>query len=155
MQNPLREGLRIERSAGPCAVIIFGASGDLAKRKLIPALYSLARQNLLPLNFYILGAARTEMDEDVFRKSMHDAVQEHSEEGLGDETLWSDFASRLHYISVDPAVPDTTKNLKSKIEELDAKNDTGKNRLFYLSIPPASFSQFIEMLRSTGLNHSD
>jgi glucose-6-phosphate 1-dehydrogenase len=155
MQNPLREGLRIERTAGPCGVVIFGASGDLAKRKLIPALYSLARQNLLPVSFYILGAARTEMDDDAFRKSMHDAVQEYSEEGIGEETLWKDFASRLHYIPLDPAIADTTKNLKNKIEELESQNNTGKNRLFYLSIPPASFSQFIEMLRSTGLNQSD
>ena len=155
MQNPLWEGLRIERTAGPCGVVIFGASGDLTRRKLIPALYSLARQNLLPVSFYILGAARTEMDDDGFRKSMHDAVQEHSDEGIGDETLWEDFASHLFYVPLDPAIPESTKALKSRIEQLDIEKDTGKNRLLYLSIPPASFSEFIRMLASNGLNHSD
>jgi glucose-6-phosphate 1-dehydrogenase len=155
MQNPLRQGLRIERTAGPCGVVIFGASGDLTRRKLMPALYSLARQNLLPVSFYILGAARTEMDDEGFRKSMHDAIQEHADEGIGDETLWRDFASRIHYVPLDPAIPQATETFKRKIEELETNSDTGKNRLFYLSIPPASFLQFIEMLQSTGLNQSD
>src|SRR5687767_6328146 len=98
MKNPLLAGLRIERKAGPCALVIFGASGDLTKRKLVPALYSLARQNLLPESFFILGAARTELTDDSFRQSMREALQEFSDEGIADEAIWESFASRLYYI---------------------------------------------------------
>lgn len=154
MQNPLRAGLRIERTAGPCGVIIFGASGDLTKRKLIPALYSLARQNLLPVSFYILGSARTRMDSQAFRASMQEAVAEHSDAGIEDPTHWEDFASRIHYVPVDTDHASTGDELKRVIEKLDQENDTGGNRLFYLSTPPSSFSPFIRLLESTGLNHS-
>jgi len=75
LENPLREGIRLERTAEPCAVIIFGASGDLAKRKLIPALYRLVQERLLPAEFAIVGLSRTEMTEDEFRARMKSAVE--------------------------------------------------------------------------------
>lgn len=155
MQNPLLAGLRIERKVGPCALVIFGASGDLTKRKLVPALYSLARQNLLPASFYILGAARTEMTEDAFRTVMRESLQEYSDDGIADETVWENFATRLHYLPVDPAQPDSGKRLKSRLEELDEQWGTERNRLFYLSIPPSSFVPFIQMLEANHLNRSD
>jgi len=73
--NPLRAGLRLDRVPGPCGVIIFGASGDLTKRKLVPALYSLLRQNLLPASFYIVGSGRTTMTSEVFRDGMRTAMK--------------------------------------------------------------------------------
>ncbi|MBD0326109.1 MAG: glucose-6-phosphate dehydrogenase, partial [Pyrinomonadaceae bacterium] len=78
MENPLREGIRLERTAGPCAVVIFGASGDLTKRKLLPALYRLVQQRLLPAEFAIVGLARTEMTSEEFRTRMREAVAEFS-----------------------------------------------------------------------------
>jgi glucose-6-phosphate 1-dehydrogenase len=155
MENPLRSGLRIERTAAPCAVVIFGASGDLTKRKLIPALYSLMRQNLLPSNFYILGAARTEMSDDDFRSAMREAVQEFSDEGSDDETLWQNFAKRLHYAAVSPDQPATGEKLSRRLDQMDGEWATGKNRLFYLATPPSSFSPFIRLLAASGMNRSD
>ncbi|MCI0603642.1 glucose-6-phosphate dehydrogenase [bacterium] len=155
MENPLRAGIRLERTAGPCSVVIFGASGDLTKRKLMPALYSLLRQNLLPGSFYILGAARTEMNDEAYRKTMREAITEFADEGIGDETLWQNFASRLFYLPIDPDQPDSTEKLKKTLEKLDGQWGTEKNKLLYLSIPPNSFSSFIRMLESAGLNRSD
>ena len=154
MQNPLLAGLRIEKKPGPCAVIIFGASGDLAKRKLVPALYSLARQNLLPPAFYILGAARTDMNDDGFRGAMREAIEQFSEEGIADETVWANFASRLHYTPIDPSQQPTVDLFKKKLEELDSKWGTENNRLFYLATPPGSFNQFVRMLEASHLNRT-
>jgi len=155
MQNPLLTGLRIERKAGPCALIIFGASGDLTKRKLVPAVYSLARQNLLPSSFFILGAARTEMNDDAFRQAMRQALEEHGDEGIADETLWESFASRLYYIPIDPAIHPTAENFTKRLNELDDQWGTGGNHLFYLSTPPSSFGPFIRMLQENHLNRSE
>ena len=77
LDNPLREGVRLERTAEPCAVVIFGASGDLTKRKLFPALYSLAYRRLLPENFAIVGVSRSEESDDEFRERMKEAVTEY------------------------------------------------------------------------------
>jgi glucose-6-phosphate 1-dehydrogenase len=155
MENPLRAGLRLERTAGPCSVVIFGASGDLTKRKLMPALYSLMRQNLLPGSFYILGAARTEMNDETFRKNMREAITEFADEGIGDEILWQNFASRLFYLSVDTDQPDSAEKLKRILDELDAQWGTQKNKLLYLSIPPNSFSPFIRLLEAAELNRTE
>src|SRR5277367_3827321 len=97
--NPFRIGLDTERVPAPCVFVIFGASGDLTRRKLLPALYNLAVSRLLPPWMSIVGFALTEMSEDEFRKSMHDAVADFSRRKPIDETVWQDFASRLHYVS--------------------------------------------------------
>src|SRR4026207_1782533 len=85
--NPLRAGMRIEHSAPPCAVVIFGASGDLTKRKLLPALYRLPQQRLLPAEFVIVGLARHQMSDAEFHTQMRAAVQEQDESGEFDETV--------------------------------------------------------------------
>ena len=79
LDNPLRAGMRLERTAQPCTVVIFGASGDLAKRKLIPALYRLVQERLLPAEFAIVGLARTQMSDEEFREKMKESVIEFSE----------------------------------------------------------------------------
>ncbi len=92
LDNPLREGVRLERTAEPCAVVIFGASGDLAKRKLIPALYRLVQERLLPAEFAIIGLGRTAMSDDEFREKMKASVIEFSEAKRVDEEVWQSFA---------------------------------------------------------------
>src|ERR1044071_6181137 len=99
--NPLREGVRIERTADPCTVIIFGASGDLTKRKLVPALYRLTQERLLPAEFAIVGVARTPMDRDEFREKMKEAVASFSESKRVDESVWQSFAQGIYYLAGD------------------------------------------------------
>ncbi|HSF25691.1 MAG TPA: glucose-6-phosphate dehydrogenase, partial [Blastocatellia bacterium] len=93
--NPLREGLRLERTADPCIVVIFGASGDLTKRKLVPALYRLTQHRLLPAEFAIVGFARSPMSHDEFRAKMKDAIGTYSEDKAIDEAVWQSFAQGL------------------------------------------------------------
>src|SRR5438132_13442048 len=101
MENPLRQGIRLEQTAEPCTVIIFGASGDLTKRKLVPALYRLVQQRLLPAEFAIVGLARTEMNDDEFRQKMREAVAEFSEAKSVDDEVWQSFAQGLYYLTED------------------------------------------------------
>src|SRR5579872_1251235 len=96
--NPFRVGLETERAPAPCVFVVFGASGDLTRRKLLPALYNLAVSRLLPAGMSIVGFALTEMSEDEFRASMRAGVTEFSRRKPIDEAVWSDFASRLHYV---------------------------------------------------------
>ncbi|MEW6730488.1 MAG: glucose-6-phosphate dehydrogenase [Acidobacteriota bacterium] len=154
LENPLREGLRMERKAQPCVVVIFGASGDLNKRKLTPALYSLYQQHLLSNGFAMVGFARSKMDHDAFRKLMTDAVREFGEGGLGDESVWSSFAQNLFYVSGDPRNPDSYKELSKLLDELDRDHGTAGNRLFYLSTPPELYSPIMAQLGEAKLNRS-
>src|SRR5918998_642630 len=98
LENPLRVGMRLERAAEPCAVVIFGASGDLARRKLIPALYRLVQERLLPAEFAIVGLGRTPMTDEEFRAKMREAVVEFSESKSVDEEVWGSFAAGLQFL---------------------------------------------------------
>ncbi|MFQ5802335.1 MAG: glucose-6-phosphate dehydrogenase [Candidatus Methylomirabilales bacterium] len=153
-ENPLREGLRLERTAEPCAIVIFGASGDLTKRKLVPALYSLARQNLLGSGFSIVGTARTPMSHEAFRAAMHDAVNEFSDAGPADGAVWESFAAGLFYTPTDTKKPESYNKLSELLAEIDQKRGTAGHRVFYLSTPPSLFSNIIRLLGVTGLNRS-
>src|SRR5438876_7465765 len=95
--NPLREGLRLERTAGPCTVSIVGASGDLPKRKLVPALYRLSQERLLPAEFAIVGVSRSPMSHEEFRGRMKDAIITYSEAKRVDEAVWQSFAQGIFY----------------------------------------------------------
>jgi glucose-6-phosphate 1-dehydrogenase len=98
--NPLADPLRFERRVPECAIVIFGANGDLAQRKLIPALYRLAYERRLPESFAIVGNSRTELSDDAFRDKMRDAVKEHGD-GDFDEDLWLRFGRNLRYVAGD------------------------------------------------------
>jgi glucose-6-phosphate 1-dehydrogenase len=152
-ENPFRVGLETERTPAPCVFVIFGASGDLTRRKLVPALYNLAVSRLLPPGMSIVGFALTEMSEDDFRKSMHDAVAEFSRRKPIDETVWEDFASRLHYVAGKFEDPANFTRLREKLEELDRKNGTRGNRIYYLAIPPSAFRTANDNLAKAGLVH--
>src|SRR5579875_3016208 len=93
--NPLRAGLSSDRITDPCNVVFFGASGDLVKRMLMPAMYNLRLGDILPANFGIVGFSRSEYDDEQFRDEMHKAIDEFSRTGPAKDPLWSDFAKRL------------------------------------------------------------
>ncbi len=153
--NPLSAGLRIQRSAEPCVVVIFGASGDLTKRKLLPALYSLVQQNLVASGFSIVGTARTPMTHDEFRASTKSALTEFSEHRPVDETEWNSFASGLFYVATDPKDQGSYKNLSDLLQQIDRQRGTSGNRLFYLSTPPSLYIDIIRSLGAAGQNQAD
>ncbi|MGH7269123.1 MAG: glucose-6-phosphate dehydrogenase, partial [Polyangiaceae bacterium] len=138
-ENPFRVGLETEVTPAPCVFVIFGASGDLTRRKLIPALYNLAVSRLLPPGLSIVGFALTEISEEKFRDSMREAVSEFSRRKPIDEAVWADFVSRLHYVSGRFEDPASFARLRVKLEDLDKTNGTRGNRIYYLAIPPSAF----------------
>ena len=145
--------LTIQRAqpAPPCTVVIFGASGDLAKRKLIPALYNLLAcgQGMLPPQSAVLGFARREMSLDDFRKSAHDWTTKFSRLKV-DESCWATFADGLDYLSgLDR--PDGFVKLKAKLEAIEKARGLPPNRVYYLAIPPEAIGESVEGLTKAGL----
>ncbi len=138
----------------PCTVILFGASGDLAKRKVIPALYDLAVHGALGPRYSVVGFARTAMTDEVFRATSEDAAKNISEVGPIDPKTWSEFASRLHYCSGDYGNQESYACLAKRISEVEAANKLSGNRLFYLSTPPEVYPAIVEQLGRTGLSRS-
>jgi glucose-6-phosphate 1-dehydrogenase len=144
-ENPLLEGLHVRRTPDPCALVIFGASGDLTKKKLIPALYSLAFRRLLPDKFAIVGVARTEETDEEFRARMKEAVQEHSRDEFREE-IWDWLADGMHYIGTDFADESGEDELAETLAQLDQERGLGGNRVFYLAIPPTVFPTVVDAL---------
>ena len=132
----------------PIAVVIFGASGDLAKLKLIPALYELAREKLLPQNFALVGYARTEMSDDAFRTVCREAILKNarSKKHGVDEKLLTFILERTYYRSGGYGEAGAFDRLKASLEEIDAKHGTSGNRLFYMSTPPEAFEPIVRGL---------
>src|SRR5271169_4540722 len=120
--NPFADPLRFDRRVPECAIVIFGANGDLTKRKLLPALYRLAYERRLPGTFAIVGNSRTAMTDDAFREKMHEAVKQFLEDSPFDEDLWSSFARNLHYIAGDLNDPQMYADLGAKLTELGRAN---------------------------------
>jgi glucose-6-phosphate 1-dehydrogenase len=149
--NPFRAGLETERTPAPCVFVIFGASGDLTRRKLIPALYNLAVSRLMPPGMSIVGFALTDISEDQFRANMRAAVAEFSRRKPIDEAVWADFASRLHYVPGRFEEPASYARLNEKLEQLDKTNGTRGNRIHYLAIPPSAFRAVNENLAAAGM----
>ncbi|HJU56150.1 MAG TPA: hypothetical protein VJ715_16325, partial [Pyrinomonadaceae bacterium] len=146
MENPLRAGIRLERTVDPCTVVIFGASGDLAKRKLLPALYRLVQERLLPAEFAIVGLARTEMSTEEFRARMKEAVQEFSEAKQVDEEVWNSFAQGIHYLTADINNPADYDKLAEVLAQVERERGTQGNRLFYLSVAPKFYAEAVKQL---------
>ena len=140
-------------SEGTTTIVIFGASGDLAKRKLVPALFTLAAKNRLDDNVRIVGASRSPMSDDQFRESMWDALQEFRD--LKNRRHdWDRFARRLHYIPADISNPEHFVNLKEQLEELEGDAKPA-NRLFYLSIAPSLYLPAVLNLGASDLALED
>ena len=151
--NPFREGLRMERTPEPCVTVIFGASGDLTRRKLMPALYNLAREHLLPPGFSVVGFSRSEMNDDGFRGAMKSAVEQFGEEQV-DGQGWRDFSSGLYYLAAHPGKPEDYARLSGTLSKVDQQRHTGGNRLFYLAVPPSAILGIAERLQAAGLAQS-
>ena len=134
----------------PCTLVIFGGSGDLARRRLIPALYNLLLDGLLPSNFAVLGLGRKQMTDDEFRATLREGVLAHSRQSLV-EDRWNAFASRLFYLAGENDDSKTYVTLKRRVEEIERQLGLPGNRIFYLSIPPSSFTAVCEGLEQSGL----
>jgi glucose-6-phosphate 1-dehydrogenase len=136
-------------------LVIFGASGDLTTRKLIPALCDLRNQGLLPKNYSILGVGRTALDDESFKSKMGDAIHTYLPDTPCDSfDNIRDFISHLYYLSIETSVNSDYEKLKTKLEELDIQNNTGGNILFYLATPPNLYETIIQNLGAQGLNKS-
>jgi glucose-6-phosphate 1-dehydrogenase len=135
----------------PCTVVLFGASGDLAKRKVIPAMYDLAVHSALGPRYAIVGFARTPMSEDAFRTTLGEAAKNISEVGPIDPKQWDEFATNLYYSPGDYADPEAYAQLAKRLAELESAKNIGGNRLFYLSTPPEVYPDIVEQLGRAGL----
>ena len=151
--TPLIESVRTERTPDPCVMVIFGASGDLAKRKLLPAVYTLYKERLVPPNFSVVGFSRSQMSDDGFRSRMREGVEEFG--GRVDSATWQKFAAGLRYISAHPHHPEEYAKLTSVLSALDRERGTGGNRIFYLAVPPSSFLPILQNLQAAGLAQSE
>ncbi len=143
--NPLEEGLLLRRTPDPCALVIFGASGDLTHKKLMPALYSLMLRRLLPARFAIVGVARTDGDDDSFRNDMKDAVQKHARDEFR-EDVWDGLAQNMHYVATDFSDDAGENALQDLLTKLDAERQLGGNRVYYLAVPPGAFPTIVDAL---------
>jgi glucose-6-phosphate 1-dehydrogenase len=152
-RNPLAESTHhMEKIPDSCILVIFGASGDLTKRKLIPAIFDLARQALLPPGFTIVGVGRTAMEHDSFRTYMRDAMKEFGGLQDSESALWNTFAKGLHYLSVDSNLADEFEMLREELHKIDEGRKAGGNYLFYLATPPSMYAPIVKHLGSSHLN---
>ena len=150
LENPLRVGLRQERTPEPLILVIFGASGDLTQRKLVPALYQLKRERRLPAELTIVGTARREWSHDYFRQQMRQGIEEFSD-GIGSEEYWQDFAQGLYYFPGNMDDPESYAKMKVFLEELDGIRGTRGNRVFYLAVSPNFFPPGLKNLGAAGM----
>jgi glucose-6-phosphate 1-dehydrogenase len=150
--NPLRlpSDRRLNRIAGPSALVIFGVTGDLARKKLMPAVYDLANRGLLPPGFGLVGFARRDWADQDFAKVVHDAVAQYARTPF-DEDVWNQLAEGIRFVQGEFDDDRAFEELKSTLAELDRTRGTMGNHAFYLSIPPKSFPQVTEQLRRSGL----
>lgn len=132
----------------PCSIIIFGASGDLAARKLFPALFRLYRSGGLPQAFAIVGAARSEMDNKQFRSRIRSSLESHS---AFDADAWTEFGSRILYHQLDYGSVADFEKLRERLEGVDTSSATGANRIFYLATPPSVYEEIASTLGTAGL----
>jgi glucose-6-phosphate 1-dehydrogenase len=141
--NPLLEGLRLRRRPDPCILVIFGASGDLTTKKLMPALYALATRRLLPEKFAIVGAARSEESDDDFRDRMKQAVKDHGRDAF-DQAVWDELAAGMRYVTLDFSDNAAEDRLAELLTELDKERGTLANRMYYFAVPPSAIGTLVQ-----------
>lgn len=153
MNNPLRDprDRRLARIAPSCELVMFGVTGDLARKKLMPAVYDLANRGLLPPAFALTGFARREWDREDFEQVVHDSVRKYARTPWREET-WEQLSEGLRFVQGSFDDPEAFARLRETVEDLDEKRGTGGNHAFYLSIPPSAFPQVITSLRDSGLS---
>ncbi|HET6382418.1 MAG TPA: glucose-6-phosphate dehydrogenase [Armatimonadota bacterium] len=155
IDNPLRAGLAREEAPEPCVIVIFGATGDLAHRKLFPALFDLACQGQLPAHYSLIGVGRTEMTTDQFREDIHQSILQHSRPHTMAQRVWEEFGARLTLLSGDFSQSDCYQNLKGLCERDDQQFETQGNRLYFFSIAPDMFNTVFSQLCDHDLLYRD
>jgi len=151
LSNPLKEGMRLRRTPDPCVMVIFGASGDLTERKLIPALYYLHREHMLPPGFSVIGCARTPKTDEAFREEMGQAVKKYLSLTTDSDAFVESFVKGIFYITDNFGDQKAYAQLETLLDRLDQERGTCGNRLFYLATPPSFFPVIVEHLGATGL----
>jgi glucose-6-phosphate 1-dehydrogenase len=146
--DPFGEGAG--RPGDPCAMVIFGASGDLTKRKLIPALYNLAKDNLLSKEFALIGFARNELSTEEFRKKLGEEIAQFATTSV-DSDLWHWFSRRLYYVTGDFGSPEAYQKLAQTLAQVDKEHGTHGNYFYYLATSPSFFSTIVKQLGKAGL----
>ncbi len=151
--NPLRDpqDKRLPRVAGPCVLVIFGVTGDLARKKLLPAVYDLANRGLLPPGFGLVGFARRSWEQEDFAQTVYDAVKEHARTPFREE-VWRQLNESFRFVPGEFGDDEAFENLAATVTELDRERGTGGNYAFYLSVPPKFFPTALEQLRRCGLS---
>ncbi len=151
-RNPLRskDDSRLNRIAGPSALIFFGVTGDLARKKLMPAVYDLANRGLLPPGFGLVGFARREWQDQDFEQVVHDAIKQHARTPFN-EDVWNQLKQGIRFVQGEFDDPEAFVRLRDTLEKLDVERGTMGNHAFYLSIPPRSFPEVTQQLRDSGL----
>jgi glucose-6-phosphate 1-dehydrogenase len=151
--NPLREGLSARAVPQPCTVVIFGATGDLTHRKLVPALYNLAADGELPPAVTVVGFARREKNDDEFRRELEEATRKFSRQTVRDE-IWKTFTQSIFYHQSDFGDESGYKTLADKLDKIDKERGTRGNRLFYFAVAPDQFEPILKHLKAVGLNQA-
>src|SRR6266581_6718981 len=151
--NPLREGLSTRAVPQPCAIVIFGATGDLTHRKLVPALYNLAADGELPPGVVIVGFARRDKSDDEFLRDLEESTRKFSRQPVRDE-IWNSFAQSVFYHQSEFGDEAGYKRLARRLEELDKSHGTRGNRLFYLAAGPDQFESILKNLKAASLNQT-
>src|SRR5215471_16737238 len=152
--NPLREGLRIKHGPEPCIMVIFGATGDLTHRKLLPALYDLALEHPLPAGFSVVGFARRPYSDEEFREQALESINHYCRQKPVNPQVWESFAAGFHYLQSDFHDVKGYEKLITLLNSIDQQRGTSGNRIFYLSTPPSQYPEIIHNLGATGLNKS-
>jgi glucose-6-phosphate 1-dehydrogenase len=150
--NPLIDSRdkRLPRIAGPCGVVIFGVTGDLSRKKLMPAIYDLANRGLLPPGFALVGFARRDWADENFAELVHDAVRDHARTPFREE-VWARLSEGIRFMPGTFDDDAAFDNLAELVAELDKERGTSGNHAFYLSIPPSMFPVVLKQLARTGL----
>ena len=156
IDNPLRDPLdrRLPRVAGPCGVVLFGVTGDLARKKVMPAIYDLANRGLLPPGFALVGFARRDWADQDFAQIVREAVKEHARTPFR-EDIWRQLAEGIRFVAGDLEDPAAYEELAKTVADLDSSRGTNGNHAFYLSIPPGLFPVVLEHLKASGLSQSE
>jgi len=143
---------QIQKAGDPCAIVLFGASGDLTAKKLMPALYGLYSNNYLPSSFYIIGCARTDLEDDSFRDKVRISLKN---SGIKDSESIDAFLKCLYYLKISYEDPASYEILSDRMEVLDKEKEIKGNRLFYLAVPPGLYTNISDMLGVSGLSRED
>ena len=150
--NPLRDpqDRRLPRIAGPCGMVLFGVTGDLSRKKIMPAIYDLANRGLLPPGFSLVGFARRDWEDQDFAQIVHDAVKEHARTPFREE-VWKQLSEGFRFVPGNFDDDQAFEQLRRTVEELDQLRGTGGNMAFYLAIPPGFFGTVVGQLKEHGL----